>query len=232
MTKREIAACRLAEKTAPKIIIRRPIINTEVEREKQRKAELLAQRKELMNKFTIAPKPSKKKLKDDQKKQEKTEIEKAKMVADEEAVKREREIFRLQTEHLAKEKERAYENAEHMRLIHENLAFFPDVDQQWYEETVLQKPPVEPLEVLAESNPIGQKSESEIQTSKRQPKNPNAERGHSNAIKPLGERKMTDGGRAKSEVKKPTGLALSARVAAPKPTPKQEPYNKPRERKL
>ena len=132
MTKREIAACRLAEKTAPKIIIRRPIINTEVEREKQRKAELLAQRKELMNKFTIAPKPSKKKLKDDQKKQEKTEIEKAKMVADEEAVKREREIFRLQTEHLAKEKERAYENAEHMRLIHENLAFFPDVDQQWY----------------------------------------------------------------------------------------------------
>jgi hypothetical protein len=146
-----------------------PIINTEVEREKQRKAELLAQRKQLMNKFTIAPKPSKKKLKDDQKKQDKIEIEKAKMIADEEALKREREIFRLQTEHLTKEKERAYENAEHMRLIHENLAFFPDVDQQWYEETVLQKPPLKSVEALPESNLNGQKSESEIQEYKRQP---------------------------------------------------------------
>jgi hypothetical protein len=209
-----------------------------------------------MNKFTIAPKPSKKKLKDVQKKYEKTEIEKAKMVADEQALKREREIFRLQTEHLAKEKERVYENAEHMRLIHENLAFFPDVDQQWYEETVLQRPPVEAVEALPEFNLNGQKSDSEIQESRRQPnaltefnlngqkseseiqeskrklKNPNTERGQSNAIKPLGERKMTGGSRAKSEVNKPIGLTLSARVAAPKPALKQEPYNKPRERKL
>jgi hypothetical protein len=85
---------------------------------------------------------------------------------------------------------------------------------------------------LPESNPNGQKSESEIQEYKRQPKNPTTERGQSNAIKPLGERKMTGGSRAKSEVKKPIGLTLSARVAAPKPALKQEPYNKPRERKL
>jgi hypothetical protein len=58
LTKREIAASK-TENIKPKPILRlMPIINTEVEREKQRKAELLAQRKELMNKFTIAPKPS------------------------------------------------------------------------------------------------------------------------------------------------------------------------------